>query len=574
MTWFTDSRPWQSGPWSLVLRDDELADIAFHGRAVLRSVRAVVRDRDWDTAELVVDRVRESGTTLTLHVRGDDLGASFRGVVRIEARGDRLIVLTDLESAAEFSTNRTGLVVLHPPHLAGAALRVTHTDGSLDQLAFPREISPHQPVRDIAQLAWTDRGAEVSVDFDGDVFEMEDQRNWSDASYKTYSRPLDLPFPYPIVAGERVRQSVSIRVREMHAPASAIDTDVVRLRVGGPVVEIALGAATAPEPSPARASETPAAVLVELDLRTPNWPQALERAASAGAPLDVRVVARAGASLDTVVGALERVTPSVVRIGVFDADRHVTTAHVLDALRAARDAAGLDVPIVGGSRAHFTQLNREWHELPSGLDAIAFATTPLFHSLGTEQLVESIGVQRTIAVQAVAMAGSRPVHVGPVTLRPRYNDVATAAQPLPRHLDASAGYGAEFAGADDPRQTAPELAAWTIASAAALAVPGVASIAYFEEWGARGIRSREGTPFPVAAAISRLIGLRTPEARMLWGDSPDGRVWALGARSSGADVVLVANLDRAPRRIALTVDGTQTPIEVAASAWRRIDLTR
>ncbi|APX33621.1 hypothetical protein BH708_13860 [Brachybacterium sp. P6-10-X1] len=47
----------------------------------------------------------------------------------------------------------------------------------------------------------------------------------------------------------------------------------------------------------------------------------------------------------------------------------------------------------------------------------------------------------------------------------------------------SAGYGAQRTGVDDSRQASPELAAWTIASAAALAVPGVASLTSFEQRG-------------------------------------------------------------------------------------------
>jgi len=30
---------------------------------------------------------------------------------------------------------------------------------------------------------------------------MEDQRNWTDASYKTYVRPLALPWPYTLATG-------------------------------------------------------------------------------------------------------------------------------------------------------------------------------------------------------------------------------------------------------------------------------------------------------------------------------------------------------------------------------------
>ena len=286
------------------MRGDEFADIRYDGRTVLRSVRAVVRDRNWDTVDLVVDRVRRSDATLTLHVRSEALGSSFRGVVRVEARGNLLVVIADLESEAEFATNRTGLVVLHPPSVAGESLRVTHSDGSTAGTHFPRALSPHQPVFDIAALSWRLAGLDVAVAFEGDVFEMEDQRNWSDASYKTYSRPLSLPFPYPIAADERVRQSVWIGVQEAAPEVEPSDPDLVRLEVGGPVPEIVLGAATGPDPAPDTTGPGSSAVLVELDMRTPNWRAALNRAARAGSPLDVRVIAPADAAFDELAGAL------------------------------------------------------------------------------------------------------------------------------------------------------------------------------------------------------------------------------------------------------------------------------
>ncbi len=49
-------------------------------------------------------------------------------------------------------------------------------------------------------------GFAVTCRMEGDTFEMEDQRNWTDASYKTYVRPLALPWPYTLAAGERLSQ--------------------------------------------------------------------------------------------------------------------------------------------------------------------------------------------------------------------------------------------------------------------------------------------------------------------------------------------------------------------------------
>ncbi|WP_439590847.1 hypothetical protein [Microbacterium sp.] len=572
MTWYTESCAWASGPWSLALRGDELADIAFDGRTVLRSIRAVVRDRNWDTAPLLVDRVAAHDTTLTLHVRSDALGSSFRGVVRVEARAGRLDVLCDLESEHPFSTNRTGLVVLHPPHVAGAPLRVAHADGRIEQTEFPRAISPHQPVLDIASLTWLADGLEVSTTFDGDVFEMEDQRNWTDASYKTYSRPLDLPFPYDLAAGERVRQTVSVRARRT-SETSTMDATPARtaLQGGGAFPQIGVGAASAPDPAPAL-TPTASSVLVELDLASPNWRAALDRAAASGVPLDVRFVLDAespGALVDGVGALAGR---DVLRVAAFhqvsDA-RHVSDREAVADLRAALAETGLDVAVVGGSRSHFTELNRERHRIPNDLDGVAVTITPLFHALGTEQLVESLAMQRLVARQTVDLAGGAPVHIGPVTLRPRFNDVATGPQPGPTRPDLTEGYGAEFTGAADERQTAPELAAWTIASAAALGIPGVASLAWFEEWGPRGIRSSAGDPLPAADAIAALAAL---DGELLWGDSPDGLVWAIGARTNGETVLLAANLDRHERELTIETPEHVVPVTLAPASFLRITI--
>ena len=47
---------------------------------------------------------------------------------------------------------------------------------------------------------------------EGDAFEMEDQRNWSDASYKTYVRPLRRPWPYSLPKGQKFTQAVRLQV--------------------------------------------------------------------------------------------------------------------------------------------------------------------------------------------------------------------------------------------------------------------------------------------------------------------------------------------------------------------------
>jgi len=580
------SRPWRGGPWSFELRDDEIADISYDGRIVLRAARAVVRDRNWDTAPLIVDRVRETDATVTLHVRSVGLGSSFRGVMRVEARGSRFVVIADLESEHPFDTNRTGLVVLHPPALAGATLEVVHPEGDVESTAFPRAISPHQPVRGISALAWEHDGLRVRMSFEGDVFEMEDQRNWTDASFKTYSRPLALPFPYPLDAGDQVRQTLEIDVEPTDATAPAPAAERIDLVAGGAFPSLAVAASTAPDPAPPF-DPTASAVLVELDLATRNWRAALRRAASSGLPLDVRFVLADDDALTTGVAALRG--HDVVRVTAFPpegASRHVSDASAIAALRSALAHAGVSTEVVGGARSHFTELNREHHRLPRDLDGIVFSVTPLFHSLGTEQLVESLAMQRLVAEQGVVIAAAVsdaargetdpsgtgvPVHIGPIGLRPHFNDVATIPPPRPAADDLRDGYGPALLELTDPRQDAEQLAAWTIASAAALAVPGVATLTFFEEWGPRGIRDESGAERPVAAAMRALAELSGRAS--LHGASPDGLVWAIGARSDdGAERVLVSNMDSVGRTLRITTPTGHAGVHLGPLTWLHVDL--
>ena len=84
-------------------------------------------------------------------------------------------------------------------------------------------------------------GLRVTCKMIGDTFEMEDQRNWTDASYKTYVRPLALPHPYSLPAGETLRQSVELTFQGK-APAGSAS-------VGSAPIVVRLGTASGTLPS-------------------------------------------------------------------------------------------------------------------------------------------------------------------------------------------------------------------------------------------------------------------------------------------------------------------------------------
>ena len=102
------------------------------------------------------------------------------------------------------SRTATGFVVLHGVEgISGNPVEVAEVDGRVVETRFPEG---HRPGAADHEHSGPDaRGSrrvlKVTCTMLGDTFEMEDQRNWTDASYKTYVRPLGLPHPFILKAG-------------------------------------------------------------------------------------------------------------------------------------------------------------------------------------------------------------------------------------------------------------------------------------------------------------------------------------------------------------------------------------
>ena len=111
---------------------------------------------------------------------------------------------------------------------------------------------------------------------------MEDQRNWSDASFKTYSRPLALPFPYPVAAGEVLQDGRASRAIATDAAAARRRRDRIDLARRGRSPRSSSAPRRRPirRPRPRRPSAT-ASCWSSSTSATPNWRAALERAARA-----------------------------------------------------------------------------------------------------------------------------------------------------------------------------------------------------------------------------------------------------------------------------------------------------
>ena len=194
------SRKLTAGPLTAELENGQLRYVAFKGIEALRGIAFLVRDQNWGTYTPQIDSmwVKEEAGSFTVEYRAvcADANQRLQYAARIIGSNDGVLVFDAVATPeTDFVTNRAGFVVLHPAWLAGQKLKVTHVDDREEETRFPERISPSQPVFDIRALSHeVAPGLWATCRMEGDTFEMEDQRNRTDASYKTYVRPLALPW--------------------------------------------------------------------------------------------------------------------------------------------------------------------------------------------------------------------------------------------------------------------------------------------------------------------------------------------------------------------------------------------
>ncbi|MFK7882114.1 hypothetical protein, partial [Roseobacter sp.] len=382
------------GPLSFLYSQDGLRRISWHGTELVRALAWPIRDESWGTypAKILGEEIDETGgfeANLTFAVGKGRLVCDLRLRASIDGVVAAEITMTPTEGP--FATNRAGFTVLHPiKGFAGASLDVTHSNGTTETTTFPRHIQPDQPVKDIGGLSYGLGKHSVDITFGEEVFEMEDQRNWSDASYKTYCVPLVHPFVYEIT--KPLRQSIRMNFKGDVIPATAnADQQAIQIQTSdarAPNVGLALEKGWIPQ-SPI--SEINAAHVL---LRTSPGDRDLPRLADfakAFPAVDLEIVLPNDAPVDVGLRevadafASQGVTPArVLVLPEAYLGSHqptgpwpdgVTPNDLLDATRSAFTKSDIG----GGMMTNFTEVNRCRPDT-TRCDYVTHGLTPLVHA--------------------------------------------------------------------------------------------------------------------------------------------------------------------------------------------------
>lgn len=571
----------KAGLLGLDLSDGNLRTITYDGIEVLRAVSYLVRDRDWGTYnpeihDLNVEQ-NDSGFNVTYQARCEGPDATQLTIdVRIQAEsGGTLTFDAVANTATGFETNRCGFCILHPiVGVAGAPVSVEHVDGTLNNTRLPDLIEPWQPFKDMRAITHEAMpGVTAECRMEGDTFEMEDQRNWSDASYKTYVRPLALPWPYQIEAANPQHQRIVLNISDTRAatPNSTWYAEPVSITLGDTSGRMpSIGIIITPEE--AKASLAAIDLLQEIgpqDLLFHYDPLAghkgstfadfaalaakhsgrvsLEIALPCEKPLidETKTIASdmkaAGFTPDSII-----VSPAIDRQSTPPGSEWPPCPPLEDVYAAAR-AAFPNVRLGGGMLSYFTELNRK--RVPGDLiDFVTHCTNPIVHAADDLSVMQTLEALPFITRSVRAIYGDKPYRIGPSTIPMRQNPYGSRTMENPNGKRiAMANY--------DPRHNGKFAESFAMAYAISVLNAGLDSLTLSALTGPFGLIAGDNEPVaignkrPLFNAVKVLAQLAGKNFRLCQSSRPSNvlamaveeKIWLVNITPHEQDVVIAGS---------------------------------
>jgi hypothetical protein len=575
----------RAGPLTAVLEGADLRRVRLGDIEVAQRIYVAVRDEVWNTipaqyTDWQLDIADDHfAVGITANHRYQDIDFSWRGQIAGTAEGRISYTLSGV-AKSDFRYCKIGFNVHHPPRGAvGRPFRAHSPTGPIEGV-LPSRIAP-QLFRDgqlTAMFAPYDSltlepidGVSVRFDFEGDLFEMQDHRNWTDGNFKSYGTPLSTPYPMDAHPGQTLYQGVSLHVSGP-APERTAEARTVQLNIGQPLgIRLPpIGACMASHGG--ALSDNEAGLLralqldhlrVDLHLNRPGWQDELRRstleAKALGSRLEMAlfVTDETDAEIGECATLLQALSQAPARVLVFeDSSGRSTVAgstpgRLMRRVRERLRPLAEGVPLAGGTKQFFAEINRDPPDVDS-MDAVVFSINPQVHACDDTSLVENLAAQADVVKSASSLCADRPIIISPVSFIGRDGPYA-AGPPQPGGLPGNV----------DVRQASLFGAGWTAVSIKYLAQSGAASLTYYETTGWLGLiendagpqlpdlfPSQPGIVFPLYHIMANLADWKaTTLLEMHTGDALT--VDGLALRDDDGMHVLVANLTDRPQTVTI-----------------------
>lgn len=512
----------KAGSLSLYYQHGNIRYISDGRNEIIRMIYSAFRDGEWLNIKPVIqsERVERGSDNFRIEYNctyGSD-EPLFKATYIIEGKADNTISFSfEGEALNTFEKNRLGFCILHPvKECSGKPCELTHSNGNKETLSFPTLISPDQPFLDMKAMKWDTEDSECLLEFTGDIFETEDQRNWTDASFKTYCTPLSLPYPAKVNSGEKISQKIELKVTEKKRLSSVIDDTAVRISFETAeqlnLPEIGIGRSTRTNPL----VQPEAEVLKHLHadhyrydiyLFEQDWIIKADTALGEARMLSCKTELALffddnyKDQTDSILKWIADRKPEISVIILLHKTAYVSPD---DLVKYASPLIRAEIPsarISCGTNANFAQLNSERPSEP-GFDLLSYSIHPQEHASDNLTLIENLEAQKYTIESAAKFSYGKGIWVSPVNLQRRFNANIENYE--------STVQGSVFPFQFDSRIMSLFGACWTAGSLKYLCESGAAGITYYETVGERGIiqgdlpsrwpedfKSRAGMIFPV-----------------------------------------------------------------------------
>jgi len=490
-----DTNRVQHGDFTLDLAQAAIRNVTYKGSQLIDLLYTAIRPWDWSTlvASSHAEDVNVNGAHCIVTISDTFAGALEAQTIITLTTDNTFSVDYQLKGLAEYSVNRWGICFcLHSGDWMGSTV---NSSGNTYKLL--QDISPQRVIDGVTQGLFPASNEMHFVAPDqrfikatstGKVLEAEDQRNWTDNTYKIYSGSLSESRPFVTSTGSIWKQSVRF---EVGAPTgAAIDPAKIVVREIEALPSIGLQFNTDPLFSPDDLEK--ALVLLDIDHLRVNeeslTAQKIATTSSSGLILEAALLSsNSGAALQAEVTQLSKRVPAGSRLLIQREGREIVEATDLP----KNESLNSYIP---GSDAYLVDLHRNKYNFGS---SVSYSMVPTVHSADTETMFKTLYTQHE-SIEFVKKYLAPQVFISPITFSTRGN-------PETGH---SRDERINFANPDAAACIRTlEGAAWTLGSIFALASAGAFSGTWHELFGESGvIYSQSGaTKFsPAFHALSAL----------------------------------------------------------------------
>ena len=417
-----------------LLRDNLfLRSIKYNNIEILKLISFLVRDKNWNNYSPEIIKTSSYNKDKKLHFEFD---LKYGDVEQLEVKlllsigSNSVKLIANGKFLTDFWTNRIGFNLLLPlDGVVNQQVIVSKSDHTTETLKYPLIIQPDQPMVKFNNLSYEmfDSIA-LNIRFDGIHFEMEDQRNWGDASYKIYSGSLLDPFPYKENKNSDFHQEIEITVREKNN--SLVTTSNQNILPNNIKEEYAM-----PKIGIKVDNETNGIDLLNVDFlyHLVDFENNTESSKPNFNHLPIYLVALIDHSkkVEVIIKDIKDyivankinvnkllICPKIYLNSFQPAGQWPSVPKLGDYYKEAKIQLP-DVHIFSGMVTNFTELNRK---KPDGdFDGINFSFTPIVHDASDYGVLDTPNSIKFILHSINNFTKDTPIHIGPMTLGMHFN---------------------------------------------------------------------------------------------------------------------------------------------------------